>query len=149
MIIYQHSRNEGDFIYSKLLNLLMYNGKKDVSKRIVESSLERAIIQVKVSSKRSFLKEVIINLSPDMEVKSRRVGNSIYQVPVPLDIDKKLILGVRFLIEASRSRKEKTMVERLANEMVDAYNKKGLAIKKKDDLHKQGESNKSFAHFNW
>jgi small subunit ribosomal protein S7 len=142
-------RNRDDFIYKKLLNLLMYNGKKDVSQRIVEKSLEEAVIQVKESSKKALLTRVVLNLAPDMEIKSRRIGNSIYQVPVPLDFERKLIFGIRFLIEASRVRKEYTMIDKLTGELVDAYNKKGLAIKKKDDLHKQGEANKSFAHFNW
>jgi small subunit ribosomal protein S7 len=142
-------RSKQDFIYSKSLNLLMYDGKKKVAQAILEKSLERTIIKVKESSKKDLLKQIISRLAPDLEIKSRRIGNAVYQVPVPLDSSRKLVFGIRFLIEAARSRKEYTMTDKLAAELLDAYNGKGLAIKKKDDLHKQGESNKSFAHFNW
>jgi len=136
------------YIYSKFLNLLMYDGKKNVARKIVDESLTKAALKLGNPTK-DILQTAILNVSPDIEVKSRRMGSSVYQVPVPLDQSRKINLGIRFLITASRSRRENTMVDKLSLELVDAFNNKGVAIKKKDDLHKLGEQNKSFAHFNW
>ena len=139
---------ERSYIHSKFLNLLMYDGKKNVARKIVDESLTKAALKLGNPTK-DILQTAILNVSPDIEVKSRRMGSSIYQVPVPLDQSRKINLGIRFLITASRSRRENTMVDKLSLELVDAFNNKGVAIKKKDDLHKLGEQNKSFAHFNW
>ena len=137
------------YIYSKLLNLLMYSGKKNVARNIIKKSLDKAQYKLKISSKEDFLVQAIMNISPDIQIKSKRVGSSVYQVPIPLEMSKRINLGIRFLLKSSRSRKEYTMIDKLSNELVDAYNGKGLAIKKKDDIHKMAESNKAFAHFNW
>ena len=95
------------------------------------------------------LVKAIFNASPDLEIKSKRVGTGVYQVPKPVDINRKLVLGSKNLIEVSKTRKESSMLERLTGELIDAYNNKGLSIKKKEELHKLAEANKSFAHFNW
>ena len=136
------------YIYSKFLNLLMYDGKKNVARKIVDESLTKAALKLGNPTK-DILQTAILNVSPDIKVKSRRMGSSVYQVPVPLDQSRIINLGIRFLITASRSRRENTMVDKLSLELVDAFNNKGVAIKKKDDLHRLGEQNKSFAHFNW
>jgi small subunit ribosomal protein S7 len=145
----EYINDDYQYIYSKLLNLLMYNGKKNIARKIIDKALDTALLKVNESSKKKILVKAILNAAPDIEIKSRRVGSSVYQVPIPLDSFRKLNFGIRFILEASRGRKEYKMIDKFSLEIIDAYNNKGLAIKKKDDLHKLGEANKSFSHFNW
>ena len=145
----EYINDDYQYIYSKLLNLLMYNGKKNIARKIIDKALDTALLKVNESSKKKILVKAILNAAPDIEIKSRRVGSSVYQVPIPLDSFRKLNFGIRFILEASRGRKEYKMIDKFSLEIIDAYNNKGLAIKTKDDLHKLGEANKSFSHFNW
>ena len=95
------------------------------------------------------LVKAILNAAPDIEIKSRRVGSSVYQVPIPLSDSSKIKTGIRILLEAARLRKQSNIILKLSAEIIDAYNNKGVAVKKKEDLHKLSELNKSFSHFNW
>ena len=138
-----------DFIFNKLLNLLMKDGKKRVALKIITKSISKAKKQLNLKYSNEVLVKAIFNASPDLEIKSKRVGTGVYQVPKPVDINRKLVLGSKNLIEVSKTRKESSMLERLTGELIDAYNNKGLSIKKKEELHKLAEANKTFAHFNW
>ena len=148
---------EDIYSYSKMIQFLMVCGKKSKAKRILEDSISYAIEGATNSAtnnssqdkKNSFLLEAILNTAPDLEIKSKRIGSTSYQIPKPITRKKKLKIGVSNLIEAAKLRKENTMVLRLGSELRDAYNSKGSAVKKKEDLHKLAESNKSFAHFNF
>ncbi len=135
-------------IVPKLINSLMYGGKKTIAEKIVYDAIEK----IKSKSKDepiSVFNEAINNIRPTIEVKSRRVGGATYQVPVEVKAKRSQTLALRWLIEASRKRKDKKMSDKIFNEIYDAYQNKGSAIKKKDDTHKMAESNKAFAHFRW
>jgi small subunit ribosomal protein S7 len=127
----------------------MKDGKKRVALKITTKSILKAKKQLNLKYSSEVLVKAIFNASPDLEIKSKRVGTGVYQVPKPVDINRKLVLGSKNLIEVSKTRKESSMLERLTGELIDAYNNKGLSIKKKEELHKLAEANKSFAHFNW
>ncbi len=135
-------------IVPKLINSIMYDGKKTIAEKIVYDAIEK----IKSKSKDepiSVFNEAINNIRPTIEVKSRRVGGATYQVPVEVNAKRSQTLALRWLIEASRKRKDKKMSDKIFNEIYDAYQNKGSAIKKKDDTHKMAESNKAFAHFRW
>ena len=135
-------------IIPKLINSLMYDGKKTVAEKIVYDAIEK----IKTKSKDeplSVFNDAINNIKPTIEVRSRRVGGATYQVPVEVKSKRSQALALRWLIEASRKRKDKKMSDKIFNEIYDAYQKKGSAIKKKEDTHKMAESNKAFAHFRW
>jgi small subunit ribosomal protein S7 len=141
--------NYFEIIFSKLLNLLMVDGKKSIAYKIVSKSIILASKKLNVENASEVLTKATFNASPDLEIKSKRVGTGVYQVPKAIDINKKLTLGLKNILEACKQRKEYTMLDRLSSELVDAYNNKGLAVKRKDEIHKLAEANKSFAHFNW
>ena len=135
-------------IILKLMNSIMYDGKKTVAEKIVYDALDK----LKSKSKEEPIKifnEAISNLRPTVEVRSRRVGGATYQVPVEVRSKRAQALAIRWLISASRKRKDKLMTDKIFNEIFDAYQNKGSAIKKKEDVHKMAESNKAFAHFRW
>jgi small subunit ribosomal protein S7 len=135
-------------IVPKLINSIMYDGKKIIAEKIVYDAIEK----IKSKSKDepiSVFNEAINNIRPTIEVKSRRVGGATYQVPVEVNAKRSQTLALRWLIEASRKRKDKKMSDKIFYEIYDAYQNKGSAIKKKDDTHKMAESNKAFAHFRW
>ena len=135
-------------IIPKLVNSIMYDGKKTVAERIIYDAIEK----IKSKSKEEPLiifNEAINNLRPTVEVKSRRVGGATYQVPIEVRAKRAQALAIRWLIAASRKRKDKLMSDKIFNEIYDAYQNKGSAIKKKDDVHKMAESNKAFANFRW
>ena len=138
-----------NIILSKLLNLIMKGGKKNVAYKIVNKSVLLASSQLNLSNSSELLTKATFNASPDLEIKSKRIGTGIYQVPKAIDMNKKLTLGLKNILDACKVRKEYTMMERLSGELVDAYNNKGIAVKKKEEIHKLAEANKSFAHFNW
>lgn len=138
----------GEVVVTKFINSLMYDGKKSVAEGIFYKSME--LIKAKTGEEGiDVFKKAIENVKPLLEVKSRRVGGATYQVPVEVRADRKQALAIRWLIAASRNRKEKGMVERLTAEILDAYGNKGAAIKKREDTHKMAEANKAFAHFRW
>ena len=135
-------------VIPKLINSLMYDGKKTIAEKIVYD----AINKIKSKSKDepiTVFNEAINNIKPSVEVRSRRVGGATYQVPVEVRSKRSQALALRWLIDASRKRKDKTMSDKLFNEIFDAYNNKGASIKKKEDTHKMAESNKAFAHYRW
>jgi small subunit ribosomal protein S7 len=138
------------FILEKMLNLLMSQGKKQVAQGILTKALENSYRSLKLDkTTTNLLTQVIFNVSPDLEIKSKKVGTNIYQIPRSITMEKKLKLGIKNLLESARSRKEYTMCEKLSAEIIDAYNFKGLSIKRKEEIHKMAEINKSYAHFNW
>lgn len=141
--------NYFDIIFPKLLNLIMSDGKKNIAYKIVNKSIILASDQLNLTNHSEVLTKATFNAAPDLEIKSKRVGTGVYQVPKPIDINKKLTLGLKNILDACKVRKEYTMLERLTGELVDAYNNKGIAVKKKEEIHKLAEANKSFAHFNW
>ena len=135
-------------VIPKLINSLMYDGKKTIAEKIVYDAINRIKSKVKEEPIKVF-NEAINNIKPTVEVRSRRVGGATYQVPVEVKSKRSQALALRWLIEASRKRKDKRMADKIYNEIYDAYQKKGSAIKKKEDTHKMAESNKAFAHFRW
>jgi small subunit ribosomal protein S7 len=135
-------------LVSQIINKVLWKGKKDTSRRIVYGAME--IVEKRTGSDPlQVLKKAIDNLRPQLEVRSRRVGGSSYQVPVDVRPRRAQTLAVRWLVEFARKRKENTMAERLANEVLDASNRTGAAFKRREDVHKMAESNKAFAHYRW
>ncbi len=135
-------------LVTKFVNNLMMKGKKSVAEHIFYTALDE--IQKKTKQEPlSLFKTAVENVKPELEVRSRRVGGATYQVPVEVRSDRRQTLAIRWLISASRSRNERGMVFKLANEFVDAANSQGNAIKKKQDTHRMAEANKAFAHYRW
>ncbi len=135
-------------IIPKLINSIMYDGKKTTAEKIIYEAMEK----IKSKSKDepiNIFNTAINNIRPTVEVRSRRVGGATYQVPVEVKANRSQALAIRWLIDASRKRKDKKMSDRIFNEIYDAYQSRGSAIKKKEDTHKMAESNKAFAHFRW
>ena len=138
----------GSLTLAKFINFLMYDGKKTTAEKIIYSALD----QIKEKTKEDPIKvfnEAINNIRPNLEVRSRRVGGATYQVPVEVKTKRSQTLALRWLLDSARKRKNKTMSEKLINELIDAFQKKGSAIKKREDTHRMAESNKAFAHFRW
>lgn len=136
-------------VVAKFINYLMFDGKKSKAEKIVYQAIDNLSNKVQKGAIEAF-EEIVENLRPLVEVKSRRVGGATYQVPIEVRSSRSLTLALKWLVNAARSRKsEKTMVDKLSNELVDAYNKRGLAYKKKEDTHKMAESNKAFSHYRW
>lgn len=156
----------GDLILSKFINNLMLDGKKSTAEGIVYGALD--ILDVKAANENLadeetgegagsqsggkgllVFRRALKKVRPHLEVRSRRVGGATYQVPVEVRAERAQALAIRWLIEAARKRSERTMTERLANELLDAANERGTAVKKRDDTHKMAEANKAFAHYRW
>ena len=137
-----------DLVLAKFMNRIMEDGKKSVSERIVYGAFD---IVSKKSDKSpiDFFHEALNNVKPSLEVRSRRVGGATYQVPVEVKAKRAQALALRWIMDATRKRKNKTMSEKLYYEILDASQNKGSAIKKREDTHKMAESNKAFAHFRW
>jgi len=135
-------------IIPKLINSIMYDGKKTIAEKIVYDALEKIKSKTKDEPINIF-NDAIKNVRPTVEVRARRVGGATYQVPVEVRSKRSQALALRWLIDASRKRKDKKMSDKIFNEIYDAYQNKGSAIKKKEDMHKMAESNKAFAHFRW
>ncbi len=138
----------GNKIITKFINTIMYDGKKSVAQSIMYNAL--ATIEKKIGEKGiEVFDKAIENVKPLMEVKSRRVGGSTYQVPIEVRPVRQQSLAIRWIIDASRKRNERTMEARLAGELMDAAAEKGSAFKKKEDTYKMAEANKAFAHYRW
>lgn len=135
-------------LVSKLINSVMYDGKKGVAQKIVYDAFEIVAEKTGKNALEAY-EEAMENIMPLLEVKARRVGGSNYQVPIEVRPERRQTLGLRWLTTYARNRNEKTMKERLANEILDAINNQGGAVKKKEDTHKMAEANKAFAHFRW
>ena len=135
-------------LVSKFINGLMRDGKKSVARRIFYGAMDLLEKRAKEEPVKVFEK-AMENVKPIVEVRSRRVGGATYQVPVEVRPDRRQALAIRWLVSYSSSRGEKTMAERLAGELFDAYQKRGAAFKKKEDTHRMAEANKAFAHYRW
>ena len=146
-IFYPDSRY-GSLILTKFINSVMYDGKKSVAEKIIYNALEKIKNKTKEDPIKIF-NDAINNIRPNLEVRSRRVGGATYQVPVEVKIKRSQTLALRWLLTASRKRKNKTMSDKLFYELMDASQRKGAAIKKREDTHKMAESNKAFAHYRW
>lgn len=135
-------------VITKLINQIMLDGKRGKAERIVYDAFD--MIHERTSENANdIFKKAIENITPALEVKARRVGGANYQVPVEVDPIRAQALALRWLVNAVRSRGGKTMAEKLANELIDASNNTGAAVKKKDDTHRMAEANKAFAHYRW
>ncbi len=149
----QKRKIEPDAVYrsvlvSQIINKVLLKGKKEKARTIVYGAMD--IVERRASQDPLVvLKRAIDNLRPSVEVRSRRVGGSSYQVPVEVPPRRSTTLAIRWLVDFSRRRKENTMAERLANEILDASNRTGAAMKRREDIHKMAESNKAFAHYRW
>ncbi|MBF0103692.1 MAG: 30S ribosomal protein S7 [Deltaproteobacteria bacterium] len=137
-----------DKVIAKFMNNLMWSGKKSTVEKIFYQSLDIAEKKGNEEGLKIF-KKALENVKPTLEVRSRRVGGSNYQVPVEVRADRKVSLAMRWLITSARARGEKSMEERLAGEFLDAVNNRGASIKKREDVHKMAEANRAFAHFRW
>ena len=133
---------------TKFINVVMSDGKKATAEKIVYNALDLVAERAKDDPLKVW-DRAMGNVRPKVEVKSRRVGGSTYQVPVDVRPDRSLALGMRWLVEYARARNEKTMMDRLANEIVDAAQNRGNAVKKREDVHKMADANKAFAHYRW
>lgn len=133
---------------AKFINKIMYDGKKALAQRLFYNAMEK-IRERTGQDPMEVFETAVKNVMPVLEVKPRRVGGATYQVPIEVNPHRKQVLAIRWLVNYARERGEKTMEERLAGEIMDAYNETGGAIKKKEDTHKMAEANKAFAHYRW
>jgi len=134
-------------VVSKFINSIMYDGKRSTAEKILYSALEK--IKTKNEDPLKIFNTAVNNVRPNLEVRSRRVGGATYQVPVEVKSNRSQALALRWLLDASKKRKNKSMSEKIFYEILDASQNKGSAVKKKEDTHKMAESNKAFAHFRW
>ena len=137
-----------EVIINRLINKIMWDGKKSLAEKLLYEALD-VIREQTDEDPIDVVKEALENIMPVLEVKSRRVGGSNYQVPVEVDEDRKLSLGLRWLINAARARGERSIKERLVNEILDAYKNSGGAVSKKEEVHRMAEANRAFAHYRW
>ena len=135
-------------ILAKFINFVMYDGKKSTSEKLIYKALEKIKNKTKEDPIKIF-DTAIANIRPNLEVRSRRIGGATYQVPQEVKSKRSQTLALRWLLEATRKRKNKSMSDKLFNELMDASQNKGASIKKREDTHKMAESNKAFAHFRW
>ena len=138
----------GDLVVAKFMNSIMYEGKKSVAESIVYGAFDQ-IEQKAKSDPLGVFKQALENVAPAIEVRSRRVGGATYQVPVEVRSERRQALAIRWLIAAARARNDKTMVERLSAELLDASNNRGNAVKKREDTHRMAEANRAFSHYRW
>jgi small subunit ribosomal protein S7 len=137
-----------DRVVAKLVNIMMLDGKKSTAERTLYNALD--LVAKRASEEAvKVLKKSLDNIKPMLEVKSRRVGGSTYQVPVEVRAERRNSLAMRWLIKYANDRSEKTMTDKLAGEILDAYNSRGAAVKKREDTHKMAEANRAFAHYRW
>jgi len=138
----------GNVVVTKFMNSIMYEGKKSVAEAIVYGALD--IIEGKTKANPiGVFQQALDNVMPSIEVRSRRVGGATYQVPVEVRNDRRQALGIRWIIASARERNEKTMMERLSAELLDASNNRGNAVKKREDTHRMAEANRAFSHYRW
>jgi len=138
-----------EYLVSRFVNSLMKDGKKSVAERIFYGALDILSLKQKEEEVIEVFKSAIENVRPSLEVKSRRVGGSTYQVPIEVQADRSQSLAIRWIIANANKRNGKSMKTKLADELLDAYQNRGSSVKKKEDTHKMAESNKAFAHYRW
>ncbi|MCQ9155898.1 30S ribosomal protein S7 [Acidomonas methanolica] len=140
----------GDIVITRFMNALMFDGKKSTAEGIVYGALETMRRRGGAQADEvAMFHAALENVKPAIEVRSRRVGGATYQVPVEVRVERRQALAIRWLIDASRKRGESTMQERLSNELLDAINNRGTAVKKREDTHRMAEANKAFSHYRW
>jgi len=139
----------GSKLVSKFTNCLMYDGKKGVAVRIFNDAMDIIANRVKDASPLEVFEKAIENVKPNIEVRSKRVGGSNYQVPMQVNRRRQQSLAIRWILEASRAKKGKPMCERLASELIDAYKGEGAAVTTRENVHRMADANKAFAHFAW
>ncbi len=141
----------GSELLAKFMNMIMNDGKKSVAERIIYGALDRISEKETHADDKALelLEQALENVKPMVEVKSRRVGGATYQVPIEVRTVRRQTLAMRWVIDAARSRSEKSMAHRLANELMDAAGNRGIAVKKKEDTHRMAEANKAFSHYRW
>ncbi len=139
----------GDRLVAKFTNVMMWDGKKNTAEQVVYGAFDILAEKGGGEEPLKIFKKALDNVKPMIEVKSRRVGGATYQVPMEVRPERRTALAMRWLITYSRERTDKTMAERLANELLDAANNRGSAVKKREDTHKMAEANKAFAHYRW
>ena len=132
---------------AKFINMVMKSGKKSIAEKIVYGAMD--VIGEKNSDTLGLVEKALANVAPAVEVKSRRVGGATYQVPVEVRSTRRQTLAMRWIIEAARSRSEKSMAHRLANELMEAAENRGAAVRKREDTHRMADANKAFAHYRW
>jgi len=138
----------GDIILAKFMNSIMYDGKKSAAEAIVYGAFD--LIEQKAKAEPlPLFKQALENVAPAIEVRSRRVGGATYQVPVEVRAERRQALAIRWIIAAARGRNDKTMVDRLSAELMDAANNRGNAVKKREDTHRMAEANRAFSHYRW
>jgi len=135
-------------IVTKLINTIMLDGKKGVAQSIVYSAFEK-VTERRENPALECFEEALGNIMPVLEVKARRVGGATYQVPIEIRPDRRQALGLRWLVQFARRRSERTMEERLANEILDALNNTGGAVRRKEEMHRMAEANRAFSHYKW
>jgi small subunit ribosomal protein S7 len=138
----------GDIVVAKFMNSIMYDGKKSAAEQIVYGAFELIEGKAKADPLAVF-KSALENVAPAIEVRSRRVGGATYQVPVEVRMERRQALAIRWIITAARGRNDKTMVDRLSAELLDASNNRGSAVKKREDTHRMAEANRAFSHYRW
>jgi len=138
-----------DRLVSRFINCMMLDGKKSIAESILYGAFDIVAERTKGEDPVEIFKAAVDNVRPAVEVKSRRVGGSTYQVPVEVRPERRTALAIRWVIQAARRRGERTMRERLANELLDGANNRGAAVKKKDETHRMADANKAFAHYRW
>src|SRR3954451_20608919 len=138
----------GNIVVTKFMNTVMYQGKKSVAETIVYGAFDLIEGKTKSDALKVF-EQALDNVMPSIEVRSRRVGDATYQVPVEVRTVRRQALGIRWIIAAARDRSEKTMTERLSAELLDASNNRGNAVKKREDTHRMAEANRAFSHYRW
>ncbi len=137
-----------DRVVAKLINVIMNGGKKSTAERALYGALD--VVSQKTGEEAvKVLKKCLDNIKPTLEVKSRRVGGSTYQVPVEVRADRRVSLAMRWLVKYANDRSEKTVTDKLAGEILDAYNNRGAAVKKREDTHRMADANRAFAHYRW
>jgi small subunit ribosomal protein S7 len=145
----QPDRLYGNALVTKFVNNIFRNGKKSVGEQIFYGAMEMIGTKMKGEEPLTVFSQAVENVQPLLEVRSRRVGGANYQVPIEVRPSRRQALAIRWILQSARARPEKTMAERLANELMDAFNKVGVAIKKREDTHKMAEANRAFAHYRW
>ena len=138
----------GDIVLAKFMNSIMYDGKKSVAEAIVYGALDQVEAKAK-SDPVGVFRQALENVAPAIEVRSRRVGGATYQVPVEVRNERRQALAIRWIITAARARNDKTMIDRLSAELLDASNNRGAAVKKREDTHRMAEANRAFSHYRW
>lgn len=139
----------GNRLASKFINCMMWQGKKSVAQKIFYNALSRIGEKIKDASPIEVFERAVDNVKPEIQIRSRRVGGSNYQVPMPVNARRKQSLAIRWILEAARAKKGRPMEERLSSELIDAFNRTGAAYSTRENVHRQADANKAFAHFAW